>query len=269
MQGGCPGLQDAISNWKLFSTAYFLVSALAGMGKEKEMLLLPWNCFGYYCGRFWYMWFRPVEQCSGLQKWKAEQAYVIAMNTHRLVHEGSRRHSPALSREHFSFLSSGRAACRHIPHQHRKASPQTACDSRESPAALSGGGVHLRQLSLGSGSDLCRLRVALWPPGQGGWEASQSPTVLGPQLPYGPKMAVPGAWSSSRDPPPLPPSLCPAFLPLPFRAHILRAQEHLVPSQKGKTWHTRPVPGPHSFPSVLCQSHTFELTFSAHNSLLS
>lgn len=39
MQGKCPGPEDAISNQELFSTAYFLVSALAGMEREKEVLL--------------------------------------------------------------------------------------------------------------------------------------------------------------------------------------------------------------------------------------
>lgn len=39
MQGGCPGLQDAISNQKLFSTAYFLVSALAEMPDNAAALL--------------------------------------------------------------------------------------------------------------------------------------------------------------------------------------------------------------------------------------
>lgn len=39
VQGKCPGPEDTISNQKLFSTAYFLISALAGMEREKEVLL--------------------------------------------------------------------------------------------------------------------------------------------------------------------------------------------------------------------------------------
>lgn len=36
VQSGCPGPEDAVSNQKLFSTAYFLVSALAGMEKGRQ-----------------------------------------------------------------------------------------------------------------------------------------------------------------------------------------------------------------------------------------
>lgn len=49
VQGECPGLQGVVSNQKLFSTAYFLVSALAGMGKRNFIpvvalrLLLLWK----------------------------------------------------------------------------------------------------------------------------------------------------------------------------------------------------------------------------------
>ncbi|XP_059251660.1 gasdermin-E isoform X2 [Mustela nigripes] len=39
VQGGCPGLEDAVSNQKLFSTAYFLVSALAEMPDNAAALL--------------------------------------------------------------------------------------------------------------------------------------------------------------------------------------------------------------------------------------
>ncbi|XP_032728902.1 gasdermin-E [Lontra canadensis] len=39
VQGGCPGLEDAVSNQKLFSTAYFLVSALAEMPDNAGALL--------------------------------------------------------------------------------------------------------------------------------------------------------------------------------------------------------------------------------------
>lgn len=38
VQGGCPGPENVISNQQLFSTAYFLVSALAGMDKRKILL---------------------------------------------------------------------------------------------------------------------------------------------------------------------------------------------------------------------------------------
>lgn len=36
VQSGCPGPEDAVSNQQLFSTAYFLVSALAGMEKGRK-----------------------------------------------------------------------------------------------------------------------------------------------------------------------------------------------------------------------------------------
>lgn len=39
VQGGCPGLEDAVSNQKLFSTGYFLVSALAGTEKERNAVV--------------------------------------------------------------------------------------------------------------------------------------------------------------------------------------------------------------------------------------
>ncbi|XP_026363612.2 gasdermin-E [Ursus arctos] len=39
VQGGCPGPEDAVSNQKLFSTAYFLVSALAEMPDNTAALL--------------------------------------------------------------------------------------------------------------------------------------------------------------------------------------------------------------------------------------
>ncbi|XP_034876651.1 gasdermin-E isoform X1 [Mirounga leonina] len=39
VQGGCPGLADTLSNQKLFSTAYFLVSALAEMPDNAAALL--------------------------------------------------------------------------------------------------------------------------------------------------------------------------------------------------------------------------------------
>lgn len=41
VQSGCPGPEDAVSNQKLFSTAYFLVSALAGMDGERKA---DWRC---------------------------------------------------------------------------------------------------------------------------------------------------------------------------------------------------------------------------------
>lgn len=71
IQGDCPGPEDEVSNQKLFATAYFLVSALAGMDtktkdKKREMVavgfetmpfLLPvWgHSFGWRfdsCGSF-------------------------------------------------------------------------------------------------------------------------------------------------------------------------------------------------------------------------
>lgn len=39
MQSRCPGPEDAVSNQKLFSTAYFLVSALAGMEKGRRTVV--------------------------------------------------------------------------------------------------------------------------------------------------------------------------------------------------------------------------------------
>lgn len=47
MQGGVPDPEDVVSNRKLFSTAYLLVSALAGMEKRAETQL-PWSRFAYF-----------------------------------------------------------------------------------------------------------------------------------------------------------------------------------------------------------------------------
>lgn len=47
VQGGVPDPEDVVSNRKLFSTAYLLVSALAGMEKRAETQL-PWSCFAYF-----------------------------------------------------------------------------------------------------------------------------------------------------------------------------------------------------------------------------
>lgn len=54
VQGGCPDQEDAISNQKLFSTAYFLVSALAGTEKERNAVIaLKLLCL-LLC-KIWYM----------------------------------------------------------------------------------------------------------------------------------------------------------------------------------------------------------------------
>lgn len=82
VQGGCPGPEDAVSNQKLFSTAYFLVSALAGMEKERTVVALKLLCLLLW--NIWYMWFPPFQQ-YGEVKWKAEEAFMIAMKSPRLV----------------------------------------------------------------------------------------------------------------------------------------------------------------------------------------
>lgn len=43
VQGERPGPQDEVSNQKLFATAYFLVSALAGMKTKKEQSNVCWG----------------------------------------------------------------------------------------------------------------------------------------------------------------------------------------------------------------------------------
>lgn len=45
IQGECPGPEDEVSNQKLFATAYFLVSALAGMEWTKESKRNGCCCF--------------------------------------------------------------------------------------------------------------------------------------------------------------------------------------------------------------------------------
>lgn len=56
IQGERPGPQDAVSNQKLFATAYFLVSALAGMETETKKnrvmsaMTGKWCCFLYVPG---------------------------------------------------------------------------------------------------------------------------------------------------------------------------------------------------------------------------
>lgn len=56
VQGERPGPQDEISNQKLFATAYFLVSALAGMETETKKNRVmsarigKWCCFLYVPG---------------------------------------------------------------------------------------------------------------------------------------------------------------------------------------------------------------------------
>lgn len=55
VQGERPGSEDVVHNQKLFSTAYFLVSALAGMDQKKKkkggnVLALKLLCL--LCGKF-------------------------------------------------------------------------------------------------------------------------------------------------------------------------------------------------------------------------
>lgn len=65
VQGECPGPEDVVHNQKLLSTAYFLVSALAGMEKKKgkkccclEITLLTlWT--------IWYIRFPPFQAVQG------------------------------------------------------------------------------------------------------------------------------------------------------------------------------------------------------------
>lgn len=67
MQGERPGSEYVVRNQKLFSTAYFLVSALAGMDQKKKKgkkcacleiaLLTVWE--------IWYIRFPPFQAVQG------------------------------------------------------------------------------------------------------------------------------------------------------------------------------------------------------------
>lgn len=63
VQGGVPGPEDVVSNRKLFSTAYLLVSALAGMEKRQKR-----SCLGVALLTLWKMWcieFPPFQAGQG------------------------------------------------------------------------------------------------------------------------------------------------------------------------------------------------------------
>lgn len=70
MQGGVPGPEDVVSNRKLFSTAYLLVSALAGMEKRQKR-----SCLGVALLTLWKMWCIefPFKQDREAKQWEARR----------------------------------------------------------------------------------------------------------------------------------------------------------------------------------------------------
>ena len=59
VQGECPGSEDVVNNQKLFSTAYFLVSALAGMDQKKGKKCCCLKIALFTVWDIWYIRFPP------------------------------------------------------------------------------------------------------------------------------------------------------------------------------------------------------------------
>lgn len=104
VQGERLGSQDVVDNQKLFSTAFFLVSALAGMDqrekKGRNAVALKLLCL--LCGRFGYHLFKQCreDKQESLQHCHEVMDLLLASST-------------LLERTFFPLP--GRAVCRHTP----------------------------------------------------------------------------------------------------------------------------------------------------------
>lgn len=123
VQGGVPGPEDVVSNRKLFSTAYLLVSALAGMEKRQKR-----SCLGVALLTLWKMWCIefPFKQDREAKQWEARRVDRSATKS-RTRAWGSLFAASLLHPlgEDFPLLPRGGLAEGAPPPQHSKARPQT------------------------------------------------------------------------------------------------------------------------------------------------